>query len=101
MTFKKFKSSIRACQKYERNEQDVCHNRNMCWKNQKKIDCKCSGKLSHQCGDGYCAVNRDGCEMLRKTEIRTKKIKIKECKAEKNHSFSDRLILFFYNSFRG
>jgi len=101
-TFKKFTSEIRACPKYEWNGQDVCYNRNMCWNNQKKIECKCSGKFSHQCGDGYCAFNKYGCEKLKNANKNPKKKDIKDCIDEektKKSSLYHRLISLFSYSF--
>jgi len=99
----KFTSKIAKCQKNEWTGQDVCHNRKMCIKSLKSIECKCTSKYSHVCGNGYCAVDKHGCQKLRKAEKSMKKLKINECINEntktRNTTFLNRLISLFSYSY--
>ena len=82
--FKSFKNKIWNCTKqpkYKWSPNDVCLNSKNCMKSSFNkrlplLKCKCIGKYSYNCNNGYCASNKKACKGLKRKPIS----KIMTCK---------------------
>ena len=97
--FNKFVSAIAICPYNEWKAEDVClDKRKTCSQGLSSEKCECTGKFSFACGNAHCAIDKHGCNQLKKAKASIKKLKINECNIESNtfkDSFLNRLIRVF------